>query len=118
MPNSFLLERKSNDHAASSGNEAQGTEASTSVLSGRLLKHTRLCQATASPLHAQQKIDPVPMALVQTTPAKWKERLLLLLLWSCLHAQMGEARGSSQASGFFLAFVFFQTNKTQALSRP
>lgn len=48
------------------------------------------------------------MALVQTTPAKWKERLLLLLLWRrCLHAQMGDARGGSQASGFFWLFFFF-----------
>lgn len=45
------------------------------------------------------------MALVQTAPAKQKERLLLL--WRCLRAQMGEARDSSLASGFFSSILFF-----------
>lgn len=94
MSNSFLTERKSNDHSASSGNEAQRTEASTSVLSDQLLKD-KAVPGNHLPLHAQQKVDPVPMALVQTTLAKGKERLLLLLWRSCLHAQMGDARGSS-----------------------
>lgn len=45
------------------------------------------------------------MALVQTAPAKQKERLLLL--WHCLRAQMGEARDSSLASGVFSSILFF-----------
>lgn len=111
---SFLMERKSNDDPASSGNEAQRTEASTSVLSDQLLKYKAVPGSHLSfTCSTENRSCSYGSGPDNTCHVEGEAAAAVEELPSCT-----DRRCQRQFSGvwFFLALIFFQTNKAQALS--